>query len=778
MHKKTKDTFFITSLLLISFLVASCATFVLLKSSLSPPEKQFDYSLDLYRQGRYGKAADEFLRFQKDYPKHPLMPKVNFLLGLSYLNRGKYARAEDYLTKSSIFYSQLADYAQYWLARSYQHQKNFLQAIITYKYLIYQFPFSRFRPLAELGIADCYFELGQFSEAQQLYQEFHKNYPTTDYLTKVLFQIAACWEKKEEIMLAATGYRNIWLKFPLDPYAEKARERMEEILRDDRTSLTEPSPDQLFERTLRLFEANKYEQALQEFSDIYRLIALSGHSELVSPLLLKMGICRYRMGDLRTAAQLFSEIIKKDNLTPEREEALFWMGKFNTQMGNQEKARQIYQQILEEYPVSNHRPADIPGSTCSSNGCGDNSLFKLALLSTGEGDHLQAVQYYSQIIEEYPGSPLLIEEGVLWKVGWYFYSSGDYEQALIYFRKLKENRFSDPKWIRRALYWEARSKENLGQRDKAVRDYLVLIKNYPPSYYGSLAQYRCLKMGEALPSIAQQPFSQNDPLISENSPLLLTPPDSFHLERARELKELKFISEAKEELRIVEERNPSKETLLILSRFYFLLDDYQYSQLVARNHFGAELEKPPEEVNLDIWQLAFARGYYRLVENYASQYGLNPNLIYSVIQEESRFRPEAKSRMNALGLMQIIPPTGKVIAESIGFYPFDQKHLYDPDINIGFGSYYLRSLIQQFQGNIPLALAGYNGGPHNITKWLSNSDWEELDQFVEDIPFRETRNYVKKVLSNYAVYNRIYGGKMDLEKDLYFPGRIGESDFL
>ncbi len=778
MHKKTRGFFLITFLSLLSLLIASCATFVLLKSSLSPPEKQFDYGLDLYRQGRYGKAADEFLRFQKDYPKHHLEAKVNYLLGLSYFNRRKYARAVQFLAKASIFYPQLADYAQYWLARSYQYQNNLFQAIITYKYLIYQFPFSRFRPLAELGIADCYLRLGQFSQAQQLYQEFHKNHPTTAYLTEVLFKIAVCWEKKEASMLAATGYRNIWLKFPLDPYAREARRRMKKFLGDDRTSLIEPSPDQLFERTIRLFEANKYGQALREFSDIYSLIAPSGHSELVSPLLLKMGICRYRLGDSQTAAQLFTKIIKKGNRTPEREEALFWMGKFNTQTGNQKKARQIYQQINEEYPANSHHPADIPVSTCGLNGCGDNSLFKLALLSRGEGDLPQAVQYYSQIIEKYPGSPLLIEEGVLWKVGWYLYSSGEYEQALIYFRKLKENRFSDPKWIRRALYWEARAKENLGQMDEALRNYLRLVNDYPPSYYGILARYRCLKMGEVFPSRDRQSFSRDDQLVPDPSSPLLSPPDSFHLERARELKELKLISEAEEELRIIEERNPSRDTLLILSRFYLLLEDYRRSQLVARNHFGAELENPPDEADLDIWRLAYARGYRRLVENYAHQYGLTSNLIYSVIQEESRFRPEARSRMNAIGLMQIIPGTGKRIAESTGFFPFKQKHLYDPDINIGFGSFYLESLIQQFQGNIPLALAGYNGGPHNVTKWLSNSDWEEIDQFVEDIPFQETREYVKKVLNSYAVYNRVYGGELDLEKDLYFPVRIGERDFL
>lgn len=778
MHKKTRETFFITSLLFISFLVASCATFVLLKSSLSPPEKQFDYGLDLYHQGRYGKAADEFLRFEKDYYKHPLMTKVNFLLGLSYFNRGKYARAEQFLAKASIFYPRLADYAQYRLARSYQHQNNLLQAIITYKYLINQFPFSRFRPLAELRIADCYLKLDQFSQAQQLYQEFHKNYPTTDHLTEVLFKIGICWEKREESMLAAAGYRNIWLKFPLDPYAREARKRMKRLLGDDRTSLTGPSPDQLFERTLRLFEANKYEQALREFSDIYSSIAKSGNNKLTSPLLLKMGICHYRLGNPQTAAQLFTKIIKKDIRTPEREEALFWMGKFYAQTGNPKRARQTYQQIPEEYPANNRRFADIPVSTCGTNGCGDNSLFKLALLSRGEGELPQAVRHYSQIIEKYPGSPLLIEEGVLWKVGWYFYSLGKYEQALFYFQQLKENRFSDPKWIRRAIYWEARTKENLGQIDDAVRNYLSLVNDHPPSYYGILARYRCLKTGEGLPSRDQQPFSQGDQLTPDLSSPLLSPPDSFHLERARELKELRFISEAEEELRIIEERNPSRDTLLILSRFYLILNDYRRSQLVARNHFGAELENPPDEAALDIWQLAYARGYRRLVENYAQQYDLSPNLIYSVIQEESRFRPEARSRMNAIGLMQIIPNTGKAIAKSTGFYPFEQRHLYDPDINIGFGSYYLKSLIQQFHGNIPLALAGYNGGPHNVTKWLSNSDWEELDQFVEDIPFRETRNYVKKVLGSYAVYNRIYGGKMDLEKDLYSPGRIVGKDFL
>jgi soluble lytic murein transglycosylase len=145
------------------------------------------------------------------------------------------------------------------------------------------------------------------------------------------------------------------------------------------------------------------------------------------------------------------------------------------------------------------------------------------------------------------------------------------------------------------------------------------------------------------------------------------------------------------------------------------------------------------------------------VEKYAKQYGLDPYLVYAVIREESRFKSRALSRSFAYGLMQIIPSTGRKISRDLGLR-YSRWKMYNPRVNIQMGVYYLAVLIERFDGNVSLALAGYNGGPNRVNKLMKKYPEFDIDEFVEDIPLSETRNYVKKVMKSYYGYKRTYSG--------------------
>ena len=145
----------------------------------------------------------------------------------------------------------------------------------------------------------------------------------------------------------------------------------------------------------------------------------------------------------------------------------------------------------------------------------------------------------------------------------------------------------------------------------------------------------------------------------------------------------------------------------------------------------------------------------KTVECYSKEYSLDPRLVYSVIKAESKFNPYATSSKGARGLMQITPSTGGYIAELLGEEAFSDNLLYDKETNIRYGCYYLSKLLDDFQGNLILALAAYNGGEGNVRKWLEG--YEDNDDFtIEAIPFRETRRYVRNVMNNYDVYKYLY----------------------
>jgi soluble lytic murein transglycosylase len=132
------------------------------------------------------------------------------------------------------------------------------------------------------------------------------------------------------------------------------------------------------------------------------------------------------------------------------------------------------------------------------------------------------------------------------------------------------------------------------------------------------------------------------------------------------------------------------------------------------------------------------------------------------MRAETNYRRDAISPVGALGLMQVMPFTGHKVAAMLKEKDFKAPMLLQPETSVKIGSRYLKRLMDRFQNTIPLVAAGYNAGPHRVKNWLNAFGGLETDEFIEHIPFLETRNYVKRVVSNAYVYGQLYGKKTDL----------------
>lgn len=148
--------------------------------------------------------------------------------------------------------------------------------------------------------------------------------------------------------------------------------------------------------------------------------------------------------------------------------------------------------------------------------------------------------------------------------------------------------------------------------------------------------------------------------------------------------------------------------------------------------------------------------YKEIIEQASEQFGVDQYLILSVMKAESKFKEDAVSSKGALGLMQIMPETGIWIAQQLKLQDFSPEQLLDPEVNILMGTWYLTYLMGEFNNRLPLTLASYNAGPGNTKRWLDQMIWDGTYTNVEQVPFNETRRYVKKVLTNYERYYRIY----------------------
>ena len=148
------------------------------------------------------------------------------------------------------------------------------------------------------------------------------------------------------------------------------------------------------------------------------------------------------------------------------------------------------------------------------------------------------------------------------------------------------------------------------------------------------------------------------------------------------------------------------------------------------------------------------------MEKYARAHDVDPYVVAGLIRQESEFNPKVISRANAYGLTQILPSTGRDLSRRVGLRAFQTSMLFDPAVNLRLGTYYLKILLKSFGGRWEDVLAAYNGGGSRVTKWRGFGTFEEQAEFIETIPFDETRDYVQSVLRNASVYRRLYEGKL------------------
>lgn len=156
------------------------------------------------------------------------------------------------------------------------------------------------------------------------------------------------------------------------------------------------------------------------------------------------------------------------------------------------------------------------------------------------------------------------------------------------------------------------------------------------------------------------------------------------------------------------------------------------------------------------WKAYYPLFHVRTVETYAREYGLDPFLLAAVVRVESGYDRWAVSSKGARGLMQVMPETGYWAAEILGMKGFDPDHLFEPEVNLRIGTWYLARLYREFDGSRVLALAAYNSGATRVREWLAQGDWDGTEKGVKDIPYPETREFVIKVLGHAERYRRLY----------------------
>ncbi|MFZ5468075.1 MAG: transglycosylase SLT domain-containing protein [Myxococcota bacterium] len=395
------------------------------------------------------------------------------------------------------------------------------------------------------------------------------------------------------------------------------------------------------------------------------------------------------------------------------------------------KAREAMTQIDRKYPKE---PAAL------------DAAFLVGWLDLQGGQLTDAVKAFASYEERYPRSRKLDE--AMWYRALASIRLGRFADADLALTGLVA-RFPRSSLVPQAQYWIARSNHLRMPAGSTGADPTPVIEGYqrvrtlfPGTFYAVLATERLRELGREVVEVFPPPKALEVAVPKE-------------LELALALAKAGLFRDAGEEVknRLATARTARKA--LELGHALQSLGEFGHAHALAARHLWAAAygERQPEALAL-MYPLAFRQS----VERAAKEQSLDPYFTWAIMRRESAFRPEVASAADARGLMQLIPPTAKAIAQELSLPLPNPDELFSPELNITMASWYLSALLRRF-GHPALSAAAYNAGPQAVVRWATEKGSLPLDLWVEEIPYKETRAYVKQVMADYDVYRSLYGGK-------------------
>jgi soluble lytic murein transglycosylase len=377
-----------------------------------------------------------------------------------------------------------------------------------------------------------------------------------------------------------------------------------------------------------------------------------------------------------------------------------------------------------------------------------------ALFSSGNmyllrKDYHKAVDYYSELAREFPQNTNAA--AAHWRAGWWSYRQGLYDQAgKIFEEQIKL--YPGAKETVSALYWRARLYEQEDhQPGMAAAHYRTLIKTYAHFFYAQMAQQRLVALGDATPVSVPA----LDKYVPETIPRLSAtiPEGDPHLVKAHLLVNAGLTEYVPQE--IAAAPGSSSWSGIAEAQIYASYGETFRAMRVLKKALPYAASAPIKSIPLAYWRILFPEPYWDTITAESAKNGLDPYLVASLIRQESEFNPSAISHANAYGLMQLLPSVGKQMAREEGIGSIETRQLLDPILNIRLGTRYLRETMEHF-GRVPeYALAAYNAGENRVSDWQASGPYHGIDEFVESIPFTETRDYVQAILRNQDIYRGI-----------------------
>ena len=621
----------------------------------------------------------------------------------------------------------LGDYALFWSAQANRALKHPAEALENLRALERDYPHTAMREQVIEALAATALDLGKPQETLEALE----SYPPASGKPELLLLLARARQAARQTARAAADYQTIYYRYPLSDEAKTAGSALPALQRSLRQEYPRPSLELQLKRAQSFYDAKKWREARAEFEKVLA----QAPREAADPLRqhAQLRIAEARVQSNASPALLANLTLSDAETDAERLYALSQI--WRTRKNDAEMFRAI-RQLLEKYPQSRWA---------------EDALMAEANYYWVQLDRVRAAEDYRRVAEAYPGGKnAQIAE---WRIAWVAYLNRQ-SDAVDRFQAFLLKYPSSPYTVN-ALYWLGRSAERNGNPAHARSFFDKAVSRFPQSYFGMAAAQRLAVIGPGAENPAEflDKIPPAPPLRPLDEPLPAAAAERWA--RAQALRAIAFDASAEQELKFAYFATAAPRLLLEAAQAAFDQGHFAagmaYGRLVMPNLEARKKEDAP----LAAWKALYPLPYEAALRREAARNGLDPALVAGLIRQESTFQADAVSHADAIGLMQMLPKTGRLVARKLHLR-YSKKKLFDPEFNLTVGTVYLAGLLRA-TGGPEQALAAFNAGEDRIASWSAERKYDEIAELVESIPFTETREYVQIVLRNAELYRMIYG---------------------
>jgi soluble lytic murein transglycosylase len=671
--------------------------------------------------GAYEKLAE----FSRKNAGNVWGARAALALGYDDYSKNHAPQALAWLTKAKSD-ALLNEYVLFWTAQTQRVLKRNADALANLEMMQREHAGSAIREQILDVLVPAAIEAGK----PQLAVEAIEAYPPTSTKPPLLLLRAEAYKSARQTARAAKDYQILFYKYPLSDEAKAAGTVLPSLIKSLGKEYPYPGVELQEQRAQGFFDARKWKEARAEFE---KLQGMLHEPENPHRQLAQLRIAQARV-QLKGPSSLVASLALTDfDVDAERLYALSQIYRSEKREGEMLAA---IDQVVQKYPSS--------------------KWLEEGLMAAGnyywvELNRSQAASYYQRVLDNFPSGKNAYN--CEWRVAWvaYLNRQPDADGKFIAFLRKYPVSANAPN----ALYWLGRNAERAGSPAHARSYFRMAAERFPETYFGQHAALRLDKLGsgdEDPPEFLAQ-IPPPPPLRPFDEPIAPAAMDRWS--RAQALRSIAFDAAAELELKSAYFAAGSPRLLFEAAQAAFDQGHFAagmaYGRLIVPNFDARRFSDVP----LIVWRTLYPLPYEPALRREALKNGFDPMLAAGLIRQESTFQADAVSHKNAVGLMQVLPQTGRLMARQLRVR-YTKNSLFEPDFNLQVGMVYVTGLLRNL-GAPEYALAAFNAGEDRIALWRSERNYDEIPELVESIPFTETRDYVQIVLRNAEVYRMIYG---------------------